>query len=66
MEAVELEMLSEEWSEEEGTAGGDKSRSRSVKAKKLSGKEEVRIGEKGQERESVRWPQAACPSSPAP
>lgn len=47
MEEVGLEMLSEGWSEEEGTAGGDKSRSRSVKAKKLSGKEEVRISEKG-------------------
>ena len=54
-----MELLWEGRSEKEGTAGGDESRSRSVKAKKLSGKEEVKISETGQERESVSWPQAS-------
>lgn len=66
MEEARLELLWEGWSEEEGTAGGDESRPRRVKAKKLPGKEEVRISEKGQERESMSWPQAACSFSPAP
>lgn len=66
MKEAGLELLWEGWSEEEGTAGGNESRPRRIKAKKLLGKEEVRISETGQERESVSWPQVACPSFPAP
>lgn len=51
-----------EW--EKDTTGGGESRSREVKAKQMSGKEEVRISEKLQERETMSWPQAACPSAP--
>ena len=61
-----MELLWERWSGEEDTAGGGESRPRGVKVQKLPGKEEVRISEKGQERETMSWPQAACPSSPSP